>query len=70
MTATLVAPRPTTARKTSFYRPELDVLRFFALLAVLLFFNFSPPRYRTLCWRNRFFAAEKAIRIHIDSPPV
>jgi peptidoglycan/LPS O-acetylase OafA/YrhL len=42
MTATLVAPRPAAARKTSFYRPELDVLRFFAFLGVFLF-HFSHP---------------------------
>jgi peptidoglycan/LPS O-acetylase OafA/YrhL len=42
MTATPPVPAQTTARKRSFYRPELDVLRFFAFLAVFLF-HFNRP---------------------------
>jgi len=41
-TATLPVPAQTTAGKRSFYRPELDVLRFFAFLAVFLF-HFNHP---------------------------
>ena len=42
MAATLTAPPPIAAAKSSFYRPELDVLRFFAFFAVFLF-HFSHP---------------------------
>jgi peptidoglycan/LPS O-acetylase OafA/YrhL len=47
MTATLTAPMPVVAgtparRRESFYRPELDVLRFFAFFAVFLY-HFSRP---------------------------
>jgi peptidoglycan/LPS O-acetylase OafA/YrhL len=44
MTATLTIQQPVqaTSRTRSFYRPELDVLRFFAFLAVFLF-HFSHP---------------------------
>jgi peptidoglycan/LPS O-acetylase OafA/YrhL len=41
-TATLPVPARTTLAKQSFYRPELDVLRFFAFLAVFLF-HFNRP---------------------------
>ncbi len=41
-TATLPAPAQTKVGKRSFYRPELDVLRFFAFLAVFLF-HFNRP---------------------------
>ena len=41
-TAMLAVPAQTTAGKKSFYRPELDVLRFFAFLAVFLF-HFNRP---------------------------
>lgn len=45
-TATLPVPAQTTAGKRSFYRPELDVLRFFAFLAVFLFhFNHTVDFY-------------------------
>src|ERR1700728_4851929 len=47
MTATLtvsmpVVAAPPTRRRESFYRPELDVLRFFAFFAVFLY-HFSRP---------------------------
>ena len=42
MPATLTMPSPATVGKSSFYRPELDVLRFFAFFAVFLF-HFSRP---------------------------
>jgi len=42
MTATLAVPEQATVARRSFYRPELDVLRFFAFLAVFLF-HFSHP---------------------------
>src|SRR5258706_246045 len=42
MVATLTAPPPSAVEKSSFYRPELDVLRFFAFFAVFLF-HFSHP---------------------------
>jgi peptidoglycan/LPS O-acetylase OafA/YrhL len=41
-TATLAVPAETKTRTRSFYRPELDVLRFFAFLAVFLF-HFNRP---------------------------
>jgi peptidoglycan/LPS O-acetylase OafA/YrhL len=41
-TAALPVPAQTTSGKRSFYRPELDVLRFFAFLAVFLF-HFNHP---------------------------
>ncbi len=41
-TATLPVPAQPTAGKRSFYRPELDVLRFFAFLAVFLY-HFNRP---------------------------
>jgi len=41
-TVTLPVPPRTAAGKSSFYRPELDVLRFFAFLAVFLF-HFNRP---------------------------
>jgi peptidoglycan/LPS O-acetylase OafA/YrhL len=41
-TATLPVPAQTMAGKRAFYRPELDVLRFFAFLAVFLF-HFNRP---------------------------
>jgi len=47
-TATLPAPvQSTSAKKRSFYRPELDVLRFFAFLAVFLFHFNHPAEYYT-----------------------
>ena len=42
MIATLVVTPPTTVGKRSFYRPELDALRFFAFFGVFLF-HFSHP---------------------------
>lgn len=42
MTATLAAPVSAVERKKSFYRPELDALRFFAFFAVFVF-HFSRP---------------------------
>lgn len=42
MTATLSIQQQATLARRSFYRPELDVLRFFAFLAVFLF-HFSHP---------------------------
>lgn len=42
MTATLTVPEQATLARRSFYRPELDALRFFAFLAVFLF-HFSHP---------------------------
>jgi peptidoglycan/LPS O-acetylase OafA/YrhL len=42
MTATLTMPPPVSVGKSAFYRPELDVLRFFAFFAVFLF-HFSRP---------------------------
>jgi len=41
-TATLPVPAQTKVGRSSFYRPELDVLRFFAFLAVFLF-HFNHP---------------------------
>src|SRR5580658_4566258 len=41
-TATLPVPAQAKVGRSSFYRPELDVLRFFAFLAVFLF-HFNHP---------------------------
>lgn len=41
-TLVIQTPPPIAAEKSSFYRPELDVLRFFAFFAVFLF-HFSHP---------------------------
>jgi peptidoglycan/LPS O-acetylase OafA/YrhL len=42
MTGTLAIPSPVRERKKSFYRPELDVLRFFAFFGVFLY-HFTRP---------------------------
>ena len=54
-TQVLFAPPVTRKRKSSFYRPELDVLRFFAFLAV---FIFHLPRHTP-----EFYAAHGLPRI-------
>jgi peptidoglycan/LPS O-acetylase OafA/YrhL len=43
--ATIAIPIRTRAGKSSFYRPELDVLRFFAFLAVFLFHLSHPAEF-------------------------
>lgn len=42
MTSALATPLPATQQKKSFYRPELDALRFFAFFAVFLY-HFTRP---------------------------
>src|SRR5580704_10177801 len=42
VTAAIAAPAEITSKTKSFYRPELDALRFFAFLAVFLF-HFNRP---------------------------